>query len=91
MHSSEFEIAGYENPVIVHHNGDWSGEAIVVFQEAKTHLHDKKVYPKQEVTIPARLLIGLALPVAQEAVQDALVGFAEDLPHILRVRKAMKA
>lgn len=91
MHTSKFQIAGYEGDVMVFHNGDWSGEAIVVFQDEKIHAYDKTVYPKQEVKIPARLLIGLGLPVAQEAIQDALVGFAEDLPHILRVRKAMKA
>ena len=90
MRTSKFQIAGYEGDVMVFHNGDWSGEAIIEFQEAKLGIHDKKVYPKQEVTIPARLLIGLGLPVAQVAIQDALVGFAEDLPHILRVRKAMK-
>jgi hypothetical protein len=91
MHTSKFQIAGYEGDVLVFHNGDWSGEAIIEFREAKLGIHDKKKYPKQEVTIPGRLLIGLGLPVAQEAIQDALVGFAEDLPHILRVRKAMKS
>jgi hypothetical protein len=91
MRTSKFEIVGYEGEVVVFHNPDWSGEAIIEFQEAKLGIHDKKKYPKQEVTIPAKLLIGLGLPVAQQAVGEALVGFAQDLPHILRVRKAMKS
>lgn len=90
MHASRFEIAGYKGEVTVHHNGDWSGDALVVFQEDTFEGSlDKADMPVKEVEIPARLLIGLGLQVAQVAVGHALVAFAEDLPRILRLRKIM--
>lgn len=90
MHTSKFQIAGYEGDVVVFHNGDWSGEAIIEFQEAKLGIHDKQKYPKQEVTIPAKLLAALALPATQEMVSNALVIFAERLPETLGLLAAIK-
>jgi hypothetical protein len=86
MHSTRFQIDGYEGDVVVHHNGDWSGEAIIVFKEKVFGTWDKQKKPEQEVEIPAKLLAALALPAAQEMMQYELQRFADRLPEILRIR-----
>lgn len=87
MHSSRFEISGYKGEVTVHHNGDWSGNAFVEFQEETFGSWDKTDKGVKEVEIPAKLLVGIGLKAAQQAVGEALASFAEDLPNILRIKK----
>jgi hypothetical protein len=65
-HTSKFQLPGYQGDVVVIHNGDWSGDAKVIFQEAVFGIGDKQEKPVKEVEIPGRLLIALALPVAKE-------------------------
>jgi hypothetical protein len=91
MHTSTYKIKGYQDVVRVHHNGDWSGEAIVSFKEEVFGAWDKQDKPLQEVTIPARLLAALALPVTKNMVSEALQRFAEVLPETLGLMKAVKA
>jgi len=90
MHTSTYKIKGYQDVVRVHHNGDWSGEAIISFKEEVYGTWDKQDKPLQEVMIPARLLAALAFPVTQEMVSDALIIFAERLPETLGVMAAVK-
>lgn len=78
MHSSEFRIRGYKGKVVVNHNGDWSGDAIVHYQEAGVEgiLPDKE---PQAVRVPGRLLIALALPVAKKFVGDKIISQVEQM------------
>ena len=78
MHSSEFKIRGYKGKVVVNHNGDWSGDAIINYQEAgvKGILPDKE--PK-EIRVPGKLLIALALPVAKRFVGDKIISQVEQM------------
>lgn len=78
MHSSEFKIRGFKGPVTVLHNSDWSGEAIIHYQEAGVRgiLPDKE--PK-EVRVPGKLLIALALPVAKQALIDKTISVLEQI------------
>jgi hypothetical protein len=78
MHSSEFKIKGYKGKVVVNHNGDWSGDAIVMYQEAgvKGILPDKE---PQEVRVPGKLLIALALPVAKKFVIGEVISNIEQI------------
>lgn len=78
MHASEFKIRGYKGPVVVNHNGDWSGDAIIHYQEAgvKGILPDGK--PK-EITVPGKLLIALGLPVAKKFVGDRIISKIEQM------------
>lgn len=81
MHSSEFKIKGYKGKVVVNHNGDWSGDAIIYYQEAgvkgmKDILPDEE--PK-EIRVPGKLLIALALPVAKRFVGDKIISQIEQM------------
>lgn len=88
MHRSAFKIRGYEGEVVVHHNGDWSGEAIICFQEEALGTDNPE---PQEVTIPAKLLAALAIPATRTMVSDLLVSFAERLPETLGIYEASEA
>lgn len=90
MHTSEYNIKGYQEPVRVFHNGDWSGDVIIAFKEEVFGTWDKQDKPLQEVTIPAGLLAALALPVTHDMVSEALVSFAERLPETLRLMAVIK-
>jgi hypothetical protein len=85
MHTSKFQIRGYEGDVVVIHNGDWSGDAEVIFKEAVFGEWDKKPKPEQRVTIPGRLLAGLAIPVTQRMMSDKIISFLEQLPDSMGV------
>jgi|KBSSwiStaDraftv2_1062776.scaffolds.fasta_scaffold3448049_2 hypothetical protein len=78
-HSSSFQIPGYDGDVVVIHNGDWSGDATVVFKEAVFGSWDKKEKLEQRVEIPAKLLVALALPVAKEFVLSEIVRTIEQI------------
>lgn len=82
MHSSSFKIKGYKGDVTVLHNGDWSGDAIIVFKVASYGDWDVQDKPEQRVTIPAPLLIALGKGVAFRALRDQVTGFLEQLPDI---------
>lgn len=88
MHRSVFKIQGYQGDVVVHHNGDWSGEAIVCFQEEVFGSWDKQKKPVQEVEVPAKLLAGLAIPATRQMVAELLQSFAERLPETMGVFQA---
>lgn len=91
MHTSEYSIKGYEDPVRVFHNGDWSGEVIISWKELPLNEMDKRKYELQEVTIPAALLVAIALPATKDMMSEALVHFAERLPETLGLMAAIKA
>lgn len=80
MHSSEFKILGYKGKVTVNHNGDWSGDAIIHYQEAGvkgiSSLPDGE--PK-EIKVPGKLLIALSLPVAKKFVGDKIISQIEQM------------
>jgi len=78
MHSSEFKIKGYKGKVVVSHNGDWSGDAIVYYQESGAKGFTPEGEPK-EVTVPGKLLIALALPVAKKFVGDKIISQIEQM------------
>lgn len=78
MHSSQFKIKGYKGKVNVLHNGDWSGDAIVQYQESglKGFTPEGEI---KEVKVPGKLLIGLALPVAKRFVGDQVISKIEQM------------
>ncbi len=78
-HASSFKIPGYQGDVVVIHNGDWSGDATVVFREAVYGAWDKQEKPEQRITIPAKLLIALALPIAKEYVISQMIRGLEQI------------
>lgn len=78
MHSSEFKIKGYKGKVFVSHNGDWSGDAIVMYQEAGA----KGILPVEElkeVRVPGKLLVALGLAVAKRFVGDKIISQIEQM------------
>lgn len=90
MHKSEYSIKGYEDPVRVWRHGDWSGDVTIEFKELPLDSTDKRVYPLQEVTIPAALLVAVALPATKDMMSRALKHFAERLPDTLGLMKAIE-
>jgi len=78
MHSSEFKIKGYKGKVNVLHNGDWSGDATIQYQESGVKGFTPEGELKQ-VTVPGRLLIALALPVAKRFVGDKIISQIEQM------------
>lgn len=87
MHTSIFKIPGYQG-ILVFHNGDWSGDVIIRFQEEVFGTWDKQNKPVKEVEIPGRLLVALSLDVAKKAVADEVTRLMDDLPNVMRLRKA---
>lgn len=85
MHRSAFKIQGYKGDVVVHHNGDWSGEAIICFQEEALGTDRPKA---REVEIPAKLLVALGIPATRAMVTSLLESFAERLPETLGIYEA---
>jgi len=67
-HSSSYKIPGYKGDVVIIHNGDWSGDATVVFTEEVHGPWDKEEKVEKRVEIPGGLLVALGLPVAKEYV-----------------------
>lgn len=90
MHSTSYNIEGYDGPVVVHHNGDWSGEVHIIFKEKVFGTWDKQKKEEQEAIIPGALLVALALPVTHDRLSRALEIFAERLPQTLGLMKAIE-
>ena len=65
MHTTNFKVDGQD--VIVHHDGDWSGDAIVCLPDGK------------EVRIPGPVLIAIGHKAAVETIRDQIVDLLEDL------------
>jgi len=70
MHTSRFKYDGKE--ALVHHNADWSGEAIVSYE---TVGHGVRL----EFRCPASLLLAIGHRSAVEAIRDQIVNLLEDL------------
>jgi hypothetical protein len=90
MHTSKYHLEGYDGPVLVHHNGDWSGDVHIVFKEKVFGTWDNQKKEEQEAIIPGALLVALALPVTQDQVSRALENFAERLPETLGLMKVIE-
>lgn len=69
MHTHVYEVEGY-GKVHVFTNGDWSGNAIVNYQD------DGK---KKEVEIPAKLLLEISKQGAVDFVRDRMISALENL------------
>lgn len=80
MHSSQYKVHGYKGAVNVLHNGDWSGDVTIQYQEQGVEgiscLPDGEL---KEVTVPGKLLVALALPVAKQFVMDKIVSGLEQV------------
>jgi hypothetical protein len=76
MHTSTFKLSDYKGDITVVHNGDWSGDAEILYQEkgVKGILPDGE---KQSVKVPGRLLVELSRKVAVEAVKNHLISVLE--------------
>lgn len=79
MHSSTFKIEGYQGDVVVLHNGDWSGDATVIFREAVYGAWDKQEKPEQRITIPGKLFIAISLPLAKKYVIENVIRGLEQI------------
>lgn len=90
MHTSTYDLEGYDGPVRVHHNGDWSGDVIVTWKDKVFGSWDTQKKEMQEAKIPGALFVALALPVTQDMVGRALESFAERLPETLGLMKAVQ-
>jgi len=69
MHTSRFKYEG--RTATVHHNADWSGEAIVTYKGDDSVTHN--------VRLPAALLLAIGHRSAVEAIRDQIVNLLEDL------------
>lgn len=85
MHTSYFQLPDF-GEVIVIHNGDWSGDAIVRWGPIlKNPAHDgytsgDKEYA-HEVTLPAGLLLGIGRRQALNFVRDQVLDFIGNLKY----------
>ena len=70
-HTSRFEIPGFPRPVTVIHDGDWSGTAIVSWEDVDGEF--------QRANIPASLLVQLGQKVAFEYTKNEVINFLESL------------
>lgn len=92
MHTSKFTIDGEE--VLVHHNGDWSGEVIVMWGrkevprfevegDPKKPLMQRPISPRvtfeHEVKLPGKLLIALARGAAVRFIGGKVLSLMEQL------------
>jgi len=78
-HSSSFKIPGYEGDVVVIHNGDWSGDATVVFKEAVHGSWDKEEKVEKRIEVPGRLLVALGLATAKQFVMTQIIRTLEQV------------
>jgi len=69
MHTSTFKYDGKE--ATVHHNGDWSGEAIIVLGNG--------TLIRREIHLPCALLLAIGHRSAVEAIRDQIGKLLEDL------------
>lgn len=66
MHHLEVKTKEY-GTVSVNHNGDWSGIAIITWNDIKHH----------EVHLPAAILVALGRDVAAKALSDRVISAIE--------------
>lgn len=59
------------------HNGDWSGDVIVWWEEAPL-VGGKPDFPR-EATLPASLLLALGREAASHEIRDRLIAFLENM------------
>lgn len=78
MHTSHYTIEGYGH-VIVHHNGDWSGDAVVQWDPRSPQEVPGVVEFDNVVTIPAPLLIALSKKAAKDAVIAHVIAAIETM------------
>lgn len=76
MRTSEFLISGLE--VRVHHYSDWSGEAIISWQEEGQMFAGNREPPRKEIKLPGEFLVELSKKVAKEYWRDKLIEFIEN-------------
>ena len=62
----------YHGDVNLHHNGDWSGEAIINYTDDRTN-------EPVEVVIPCKLLLALGKEAAMNNARSAFVSAFEDM------------
>lgn len=60
-----------ETAVTVHHNSDWSGDAIIQYVDAET---EKPI----EIKLPGRLLVQLGETVARDALSQHVIAAIEN-------------
>lgn len=70
MHTSKFDIKGYDGPVTVIHNSDWSGPVSITWSEGGE---------ERTSEVPGELLTLLSMDVAISTVREKVVGFLEDM------------
>lgn len=86
MHTTRFQVEGLKGEVVgevvVNHNADWSGEAIVTFEDPSGR---KSTYPDPvvggwiELRLPGPLLVALGRQAATAHLKDEIVRFVENL------------
>lgn len=87
MNTSRFTID--DEHIIVHHNTDWSGDAIVMWGRIETprHLVGDERYPfpdslvtyAHEVKLPGALLLALGREAALNSIRSKLISVLENL------------
>lgn len=77
MHTMNFKVRGsidYKTRVVfevtVHHNSDWSGDAIVQYRDPKTSL-------PCEIQMPGKLLVQLGAAVAKDDLSRHVIAAIE--------------
>ena len=70
MQTREYQLPGFDHPVIVHRNDDWSGNVVVQWSDAIASNHMTE--------LPARLLLALSFKETKAYVLDQL-GHALDV------------
>ena len=79
MHTTVVKTEDY-GEVRIHHNGDWSGDAIVRWQTEIVRQPEGNAQETfKEVTLPGSLLIELSKKAAKEHLVSEIIGFVEQL------------
>jgi len=82
MHTTEIDIEHLKEitDLRIHHNGDWSGDAIVVWKSVDEDEH-------HEVCLPAVVLIAVTRAASFENIRDRLISFLEEIEHPRRTAR----
>lgn len=75
-HSTRVKIEGFPEEINIVHNGDWDGDAMIIYREPGDGL---LLGADKVVTLPGRLLVGLGLAVAKKFVCDKLISHLEQI------------
>ena len=75
-HSTRLKIAGFPEEINIVHNGDWSGDARVIYREPG---EGRLLGAERVVTLPGKLLVGLGLAVAKGFVRDSVISHLEQI------------